>query len=75
MVFSMILFLLNPFCSGGRQVSEAPQRSLPAENYETYGLSLEFLRSHHIELPLVERIFVANVSFRLRSWAWKSFSK
>ena len=71
----MILFLLNPFCSGGRQVSEAPQRALPAENYESYGLSLEFLRSHHIELPLVERIFVANVSFRLRSWAWKSFSK
>lgn len=35
------------------------------ENYNTYGLSLQFLESINVQPPLVKKVFVANVSMNM----------
>ncbi|CAJ0962981.1 unnamed protein product, partial [Mesorhabditis belari] len=55
---------------GGSGAAAGNQRGTEAnngrqENHETYGLSMDFLRTHHIELPLVSRIFIANIPFNV----------
>ena len=56
--------------SGGVRKKHRPeeqpsQRSMPNQtsSMETYGLSMQFLNSVKIDLPLVNTVFVANVSF------------
>lgn len=37
-------------------------KSREPENFNTYGLSLQFLESINVQPPLVKKVFVANVS-------------
>ncbi|CAJ0577586.1 unnamed protein product, partial [Mesorhabditis spiculigera] len=53
--------------SGGDR-SNPPRGAPPVdsgriENHDTYGLSMDFLRTHNIDPPLVTKVFVANIPF------------
>lgn len=38
------------------------------ENFNTYGLSLQFLDSINVQPPLVKKVFVANVSIIFKNF-------
>lgn len=41
------------------------------ENFNTYGLSLQFLDSINVQPPLVKKVFVANVSIIFKNFSIK----
>ncbi|CAD6184772.1 unnamed protein product [Caenorhabditis auriculariae] len=58
-------FLAKTGGSGRGQTQSESERPARSGTYELFGLNVDFLRQLHIEPPLCDRVFVANLSFNV----------